>query len=799
MSVPDVEAIERPEETRAHIEKILHEGRDRFESRHRRKSGETFDVEISVNYLAMDGGRMIVFSRDITERKRAEVALLEAKQAAEAASRAKSEFLANMSHEIRTPMNAILGLTQLVLETELTPRQEDYLRKAFASSRALLNILNDILDYSKIEAGRMSIEPTAMSVEDTLSEVADLFGAQIQEKGLALYLDIAPDVPTAVLGDRLRLTQVLNNLLSNAIKFTERGEICIKAEVAARSDHAVTLRFAVRDTGVGLSKTQTDQLFRPFTQADGSITRRYGGTGLGLAISQRLVDLMGGELNVSSREGEGATFTFTIRTEETQAAAVAGPRRLAPMRVLIVDDQDTERQILSRLLKSWDAETDSLATGESVLAYVEAAQHTTHPIDAVLLDWRLPGMNGLDVARQLEQAVDDGRIRHPLLVVMVTAYDKEDLMNEAGTLPLDGVLTKPVTPSPLYDTLCKARGLHPTVADVPTDASAAERLDGLRVLLVEDNLINREMAAEMLRRRGAEVTLAEDGAEAVAWVERAPFDAVLMDLHMPVMDGFEATARILASPQSRALPVVAMTAAVMAEDRNRCMAAGMQGFLPKPVDAGELVRCLRQVLRLPASSDRGTSENAAAAMPASMLNLDEALARMDDDHALLLQLLRSFAEHQPDAGTRLQALLQSGDRNGAARLLHTLKGLAGNIGAATLAQTAAAFEQVLRDPDANGSFAALAERFEHELAATLEAVPAAIARLAPDDADRPPAAAPVDPATVAAAVTELKQYLERHEVISDDLRQTLEDIARRGPEASAFVQLLQRIDRFDHA
>ncbi|MFZ5483527.1 MAG: PAS domain S-box protein [Pseudomonadota bacterium] len=658
MCIRDIEAQEHPDETRAHIEKIQRDGRDRFETRHRHRAGHLIDVEVSVNLMPMLGGRLVVFLRDITARKRDEQALIEAKRVAEAASRAKSEFLANMSHEIRTPMNAVLGLTQLVLESDLKPKQRDYLAKALISGRTLMAILNDILDYSKIEAGRLDIEHIEFSVEQVLGDVANLFSARIEEKGLELFLDITRDVPDRLLGDPLRLTQVLNNLVGNAVKFTERGEITLRVELAGVSGEQLTLRFSVRDTGIGLARDKAEGLFQPFTQADGSITRRYGGTGLGLAICDKLVRLMGGDISVSSREGKGATFSFTIvvgrlphRTGRDDGHALSGRR------VLVVDDQDTARRILVDLLAAWGLHAEATGDGESALARVTAARLADQPYDILLLDWRMPGMTGLEVARRLQAECGPAT---PPLILMVTAHDLEDLRAEAGPLELAGFLSKPVVPSQLMDLLMSRPSLATAGLPAPTPLP---RLPGARILLVEDNEYNQQVALALLERLGVQATLARDGAEALAETARTRFDAVLMDLHMPIMDGIEATRRLLSRDGDQAPPVIAMTAAVMADDRARCTEAGMVDFIAKPIELRPFAATLARWLP---DHVRGHTPLGAAGQVPDLpgLDLPGALARLGDP-GLLRRLLGQFVAQESAVVTEIDTLLAEGQTEAA--------------------------------------------------------------------------------------------------------------------------------------
>jgi signal transduction histidine kinase/CheY-like chemotaxis protein/HPt (histidine-containing phosphotransfer) domain-containing protein len=672
--------------------------------------------------LLEEAAGMVALNLEILQRNLRTRELLEvvkqAKAKAEEATKMKSMFLANMSHEIRTPMNAIIGLSHLALKTPLNAKQRDYICKVHNAGTSLLAVINDILDFSKIEAGKLDVENVEFKLDEVISSVTTLTAQKAHEKGLEFLAHLAPDVPEQLTGDPLRLAQILTNFVNNAVKFTERGEIRLEIELQERTGEKVQLKCSVRDTGIGMTKEQAAKLFQPFTQADMSTTRKHGGTGLGLTISRRLVELMGGRIWLESEPGIGSTFSFMVWLGIGQSGRTGKllPEQIQKLRVLVVDDNPAAREILQEPLSNLVRHVDAVGSGKEAIAVV-GQNDATSPYDLVFMDWRMPGMDGLQASRQLKA---DETLGHRPAIVLVTAFGREEVRDEAERLQLDGFLLKPVTKSMLIDTLVSVFADEPPDGKVLSDENQQKRLLGASVLVVEDNEINQQIAVELLEGAGAKVQTAGDGRKAVDLLlngpEPVPFDVVLMDLQMPEMDGFQATAKLRSHARLTALPIVAMTAHATMEERQRCLAAGMNEHISKPIDPGILLetvaRFSKPVDGVPHRGETmsevrtgGCDERSSATLAAtgsgkspSMADLDTAdgMRRVGGNQKLYLKLLRQFDEEQGGIGRQLASALASGDLEVGARLAHTLKGVAGNIGAKQVHAAAGRLEKLIR-------------------------------------------------------------------------------------------------------
>ncbi len=766
------------------------------------RDGKEIPVEVSLSPMQTSSGRNVVASlRDISERRAYEKAINEAKNEAELANQTKSEFLANMSHEIRTPMNAIIGFAHLVLDTKLDSIQEQYISRIKSSADSLLGIINEILDFSKIEAQKLDIETIPFNLyNDVLENISNIISLKAGEKDIELIFDFDTHLPEHLSGDPLRLGQVLINLLNNAVKFTENGEIALGIKVVKRSEDEVNLRFAVKDTGIGMSKDQIDNLFTPFTQADSSTTRTYGGTGLGLSICNKLIELMGGKIGVESIENLGSTFWFELAFPITPMNEEPLKLPSKSLNVLIIDDNPASLMIIKGYIESfgYQADIDISPTHalDELLAYRDI------PYDLIIVDWKMPELDGIQLTKRLQAHKGDSTPA----IIMVSAFEREKLTKAAEDVDISAILTKPLTPSTLLDSIGNAFGFRSLVKPSNIDTSEIPDLKGKSILLVEDNETNQELACALLNRVKANISIAENGQVAITKLQNGDYDLVLMDIQMPVKDGITATKELRQMPQFKQLPIIAMTANAMVGDREHSLAAGMNDHINKPIDVKELYRVLRQYIdagdvanSLATSKGEGQHTEVIAKLIQCGLKPKEALARLDNDMMLYQSILLKFVARQKELINQLAILTLDNNIEQLKAPIHTLKGLLGNIGASSLATECFNIEKQLRtDTLPKLQLAQLGSQI-NQLIHQLESIFSTDGALNSDDKrEETPNTASLSDEQITHKTKQLKlrlkERLKEHDTGAID---TIKELMQQHTGSSELADILKECERYD--
>jgi PAS domain S-box-containing protein len=755
--------------------------------------------------------QMIGANRDITQEKEYISNLEQARLEADSANRKKSEFLANMSHEIRTPMNAVIGLTQLMLETELSERQLNYLNKVLDSSRSLLDILNEILDYSKIEAGKLELEFVEFKLDDILLSTANLFAISAEEKGLELIFDIDPAVATTLIGDVVRLRQIMNNLVGNALKFSDEGYVHVSVTAKPIDEKQLELAILVEDTGIGMSPEQVSRLFQAFEQADTSTTRKFGGTGLGLAICKKLVEMMGGRIQATSGLGKGSCFSvnipFGIAELSRQQPDIS--KKVQPMHTLILDSHKKSAEAILRIFKSWSIPAESVDTSQGALNAIYQANEQGDPFELFIIDWGLPNIDSRALIEEIRQWESSLPVTSTLSIVVMAAYqEKEKLDAYRNALNLDAIITKPILPSTLFNTLVDLKlpvnrnvGISDQT-DLQYHYQALAGIRGASILLVEDNQTNQMVGREYLETLGMEVEVASHGAEAVEKVQKGHYECILMDLQMPVMDGLEATKKIRLLGNTT--PIVALTAAAMQEDKHRSVVAGMDDFLSKPINIDELatvlLRCLdgkvskpkeQQASILPQPTEN-TALHSKAPFQIEGLDLKVAVQRMGNNWQLLGRTLHLFTEDFANCLQQLDEHIANEEWKKAHRIVHSIKGLALTIGATRLNELSIQFEQNVKIKRSEGY-----DLFAKELASVLNRIKLFFSQTENSHSMEPKQSMPKE--TIQRLILQLEKQLAHSEFILPELLDELKKVFNTTSSIDLLKQLNDQIERFDYA